>query len=787
MWSVYDDCGNSNVCSQVVTITDTTPPMIACPTNIQVVSLNSNCQLVIPSISVTASDTCTPYCSLVFAQNPTNGTIVSGDSATVTVTVTDLCGNSNSCEVLVEGVPKQGIKVVWPTNLVASNCVVPCAADFVHVTDCYCPESSLKITQSPLCGSPAGYGVNSVSVTVSDCNGMIAMKVLPLSVPGEESFMNVLTNTGVGVNGALLSQNAIDPHYVINGVPTPAPPGYDYPYPVAVLNLWPTLGSSASTWIAPTTWLPLNRDLDDSAAGDYLYSYTFTLPSGVDPATASITGRWAADDGAILMTFNGWVTGNTITTANGYHTWTPFSIETNFVRSQNQITFYTVNAAGAPVNYNPTGLRVEFLSANVCGNCAPPYVISVSPSQTLQAGSLATFKAQAGGTGPFSYQWEFNNAPIAGATDSTVHVNPVTYSSGGLYSIIISNPCGVITGYTRLTVTQPLPWPNANWNIADVDNPLSANFGPDLFVTGTNYDTTLGIGAGTTEDFGLPDPGDQIVNVMSINPQAGTVIGMPPIVAPGSNSDNSYTIIMDVYEPDTSLGSPATLFESYVTNLTSGGQDGVGLTLDASNYVHITVTAAGTPHDYPSATPLPVDSWNRVALVGEGPQADGTGANLSFYPNGISQVAIAPCMCCTNWFYGVAWTNNTTTTVISSTNTTLANAVLYISDIQFHGIAMTPQMIAGIGSPASGSAPATLTEAGPSPMLSATMSNGVVNITWAGSPYVLQETSDLSSGVWAASVLPFTETTVNGNVMTTATVTPSTNAPSKFYRQAFSP
>ena len=52
---------------------------------------------------------------------------------------------------------------------------------------------------------------------------------------------------------------------------------------------------------------------------------------------------------------------------------------------------------------------------------------------------------------------------------------------------------------------------------------------------------------------------------------------------------------MDLYEPDTSFGTPSTLFQSIsccVSNLGSGGQDGVALTLDAANNLHITGSAS---------------------------------------------------------------------------------------------------------------------------------------------------------------------------------------------------
>jgi hypothetical protein len=113
--------------------------------------------------------------------------------------------------------------------------------------------------------------------------------------------------------------------------------------------------------------------------------------------------------------------------------------------------------------------------------------------------------------------------------------------------------------------------------------------------------------------------------------------------------------------------------------------------------------------------------------------------------------------------------------------------VFYVSSIQFHAVAMTPQMIAGIGSPDIGPAPANDTSVGPQPMLMATLSNGIVNLTWTGSPYVLQETTDLTSGIWSSSTLSFTETQVGGGVVTSAVASPATEGSRKLYRLIFRP
>jgi hypothetical protein len=68
------------------------------------------------------------------------------------------------------------------------------------------------------------------------------------------------------------------------------------------------------------------------------------------------------------------------------------------------------------------------------------------------------------------------------------------------------------------------------------------------------------------------------------------------------------------------------------------------------------------------------------------------------------------------------------------------------------------------------------------------VSGGIVSLNWTGgSPYVLQETTDLTSGDWTDSALPFTESQAGCDILTTAVAKPATEGPAKFYRLVFRP
>ena len=95
-WLAKDCCTNSINCSQTVTIIDTTPPAITCPSNILVLTCSTN-------VAVTWTNTATDNCSSVtITSTPPSGSLFNRDTTnTVTATATDACGNTASCSFQV--------------------------------------------------------------------------------------------------------------------------------------------------------------------------------------------------------------------------------------------------------------------------------------------------------------------------------------------------------------------------------------------------------------------------------------------------------------------------------------------------------------------------------------------------------------------------------------------------------------------------------------------------------------------------------------------------------------
>jgi hypothetical protein len=97
--TVTDVNGNSNSCIAVVTVVDTVDPVVDCPSN-QVESIPNGTMLTVPDYFadglVTATDNCTDPLTN-YSQNPTPGTLLDVGTYTVSVTITDDNGNSESC------------------------------------------------------------------------------------------------------------------------------------------------------------------------------------------------------------------------------------------------------------------------------------------------------------------------------------------------------------------------------------------------------------------------------------------------------------------------------------------------------------------------------------------------------------------------------------------------------------------------------------------------------------------------------------------------------------------
>ena len=111
-----------------------------------------------------------------------------------------------------------------------------------------------------------------------------------------------------------------------------------------------------------------------------------------------------------------------------------------FVGDIDEISLYNraLSAAEIQAIYNAG-------SAGKCAGPLPPGITVQPSNQTTVEGSNIVLSVVAGGTGPFSYQWNFNGTNILGATNATLTLTNLHPNQSGNYAVTITTPYGSIT------------------------------------------------------------------------------------------------------------------------------------------------------------------------------------------------------------------------------------------------------------------------------------------------------------------------------------------------------
>ena len=99
-WQISDACGDTNYCSQTVTVVNTNPPVINCPSNIVIAVTNCNTGVPV-CYTPTAIDPCTGSNITVTCSPPSCSDFTPGTVTTVNCTATNCSGFSNSCSFTV--------------------------------------------------------------------------------------------------------------------------------------------------------------------------------------------------------------------------------------------------------------------------------------------------------------------------------------------------------------------------------------------------------------------------------------------------------------------------------------------------------------------------------------------------------------------------------------------------------------------------------------------------------------------------------------------------------------
>ena len=112
-----------------------------------------------------------------------------------------------------------------------------------------------------------------------------------------------------------------------------------------------------------------------------------------------------------------------------------------------------------------------------------PRITAPPQSQTIIAGSNATFNVSASGTAPLYYQWRFNGTNIPGATASSCTRTNAQAADAGNYAVVVSNTAGSITSEPAALIVQFVMNVSATYGGRVTKNPDQPSYPLNSIVT----------------------------------------------------------------------------------------------------------------------------------------------------------------------------------------------------------------------------------------------------------------------------------------------------------------
>jgi len=169
-WTATDDCGNSGQCQQMITVEDTTPPVVTCPADVTV-ACNTPTD---PSAtgSATATDNCDATPSISYSDVVTAGSCPQEKTITRTWTATDDASNSDQCVQTITVVDNIAPALYGCPGDVTVSCDNIPSPPSVTATDNCDPAPSVSYTEtSNLTGCGAYTGTITRTWTATDACG----------------------------------------------------------------------------------------------------------------------------------------------------------------------------------------------------------------------------------------------------------------------------------------------------------------------------------------------------------------------------------------------------------------------------------------------------------------------------------------------------------------------------------------------------------------------------------------------------------------------------------------
>ncbi|HEV2695598.1 MAG TPA: protease pro-enzyme activation domain-containing protein, partial [Verrucomicrobiae bacterium] len=317
------------------------------------------------------------------------------------------------------------------------------------------PSQFLAVSGYDLCtgwGTPAGQNfINLFSspepLVISPATGFTSIGGGggPFSVPFQ-TF--ILTNTGTNsLTWALVNTSVWLNASSSGGILTPGGP---------IASLTVSLNNTASNLVAGTYTATLwFTNMADTFRQSRQITLSIISPPSIirQPTNQTVIEETAAQfslqaTGGLPLSYQWRENGTNLTDGTNVSGSTTTNLVINHVSAANAgiYTVIVTNLAGLVISSN----------ASLSLLTSPPIIILQPTNQTVTAGATVPFAAAAIGSTPFSYQWQFNGANIANATNATLTLVNVQLTNSGNYSVTITNLYGATnSGAAVLTVIPP--------------------------------------------------------------------------------------------------------------------------------------------------------------------------------------------------------------------------------------------------------------------------------------------------------------------------------------------
>jgi hypothetical protein len=129
----------------------------------------------------------------------------------------------------------------------------------------------------------------------------------------------------------------------------------------------------------------------------------------------------------------------------------------------------TITVLSTVTNFMASNMFVTrtWVATDACGNSSTaaqtiivhltaPSILFAPRSQTVAIGGSTMLGVTAGGSKPFTYQWQFNGSNIPGATSRSLMLNGLQFTNAGSYSVVVANSVGTATSPAAVVNVNPM-------------------------------------------------------------------------------------------------------------------------------------------------------------------------------------------------------------------------------------------------------------------------------------------------------------------------------------------